>query len=508
MRELFDNDKSRADKLSMQFEDIFLDYSKNRISEDTLPLLCDLAREVDLETWRDRMFAGEKINSTEDRAVLHTALRNQSNASVYVDGEDVMPEINAVLDKMEVFSEKVRSGSWRGYTDKPITDIVNIGIGGSDLGPKMVYNSLTPYHHDEIEVHFVSNVDGAHSDAILTYLDPETTLFIVASKTFTTQETLSNAHIAREWFLQSDANEGDISKHFVAVSTNSEAVADFGIDTQNMFEFWDWVGGRYSLWSAIGLSIILAVGMKQFKELLGGAHAMDKHFKEAPLEENMPVIMAMLGVWYNNFFDAKSQAILPYDDFMRDLPFYLQQADMESNGKSVDRNNNKVDYATGPIIWGTSGINGQHAFYQEIHQGTHIIPADFIVSAISHSQHKRQHDILVSNILAQTEALMKDSSVEERVHQMVFEGNNPTNTLMLNKLTPYSLGTLIALYEHKIFVQGIIWNVNSYDQWGVELGKKLAKTILNDIEQTETVSSHDSSTNKLINHYKSIVKGS
>ena len=433
------------------------------------------------------MFAGEKINNTEDRAVLHTALRNETNQPIYVDGEDVMPKINSTIDKMEVFSKKIRQGKWKGFSGKAITDIINIGIGGSDLGPKMVYNALKPYHHKNLTVHFVSNVDGAHIDDILEDIDPETTLFIISSKTFTTQETITNAHIARKWLLQSKAEEQHISKHFVTVSTNLEAATKFGIDAENMFEFWDWVGGRYSLWSAIGLSIVLSVGMKNFKKMLSGAHSMDEHFKEAPLEENMPVIMGLLGVWYNNFFDAESHGIFPYDHYLRDLTFYLEQADMERNGKSVDRNGKKVDYATRPIIWGTSGINGQHAFYQAIHQGTQMIPSDFIVSILTHSTHQDQHDIMMANALAQTEALMKGrtldetyadfveskvklENVEDRIHHMVFEGNNPTNTLLLTKLTPRSLGMLIALYEHKIFVQGIIWNLNSFDQSGSRVG--------------------------------------
>jgi len=524
MRHLFDTDEKRDEKFSIKYKSLLLDFSKNRIVDDTIPLLCNLARDVGLEDWRDKMFSGEKINNTENRSVLHTALRNQTDEPVFVDGIDVMPQINQTLEKIKVFTKKVRKGIWKGYTEKAITDIVNIGIGGSDLGPKMVYQALKPYHHKELKVHYISNVDGAHIDDVLEDINQETTLFIIASKTFTTQETITNAHNAREWFLQSDANENDIGKHFVAVSTNLEAATEFGIDAENIFEFWDWVGGRYSLWSAIGLSIVLAVGMKNYKKLLSGAYAMDQHFKEEPLEENMPVIMALLGVWYNNFFGAETHGILPYDDYLRDLPFYLQQADMESNGKSVNRDGKKVDYSTGPIIWGTSGINGQHAFYQAIHQGTQMIPSDFIVSMLTHSTHQDQHDIMMANALAQTEALMKgrtldetytdyaesnsankDEHVEDRIHHMVFEGNNPTNTLLLTKLTPRSLGMLIALYEHKIFVQGIIWNLNSFDQWGVELGKKLAKKILSEIGQTEEVSGHDSSTNALINYYKNVV---
>lgn len=522
MRHLFATDDKRDEKYSIKFKGLLLDYSKNRIVDETVKLLCNLAREVNLEHWREKMFAGDKINNTEDRAVLHTALRNVTNEPIYVDGEDVMPQINATMDKMEAFSVKVRKGSWKGFNGKSITDIVNIGIGGSDLGPKMVYNALKPYHLKGLTVHFVSNVDGAHIDDILEDINQETTLFIISSKTFTTQETITNAHIARKWLLESEAKEEDISKHFVTVSTNLEAATKFGIDAENMFEFWDWVGGRYSLWSAIGLSVVLSVGMENFKKMLNGAHSMDTHFREAPLEENMPVIMGMLGVWYNNFFEAESQGIFPYDHYLRDLTFYLEQADMESNGKSVDRNGRKVDYATGPIIWGTSGINGQHAFYQSIHQGTKMIPSDFIVSILTHSTHQDQHDIMMANALAQTEALMKGRTldetyadfvaseakvkdIEDRIHHMVFEGNNPTNTLLLTKLTPRSLGMLLALYEHKIFVQGIVWNLNSFDQWGVELGKKLAKTILTDISVPEPTTDHDSSTNALINFYKSVV---
>jgi len=522
MRHLFDTDYKRDEKFSIKNKSILLDYSKNRIVDETIPLLCNLAREVGLEEWREKMFVGEKINNTENRAVLHTALRNQTSEPVFVDGEDVMPQINATMDKVKAFSSKVRRGIWKGYTDKSITDVVNIGIGGSDLGPKMVYNALKPYHHKELKVHYVSNVDGAHIEDVLEDLNQETTLFIIASKTFTTQETITNAHSAREWFLQSDAKESDVGKHFVAVSTNTEATTEFGIDAENMFEFWDWVGGRYSLWSAIGLSIVLAVGMENYENMLDGAHSMDIHFREEPLEQNMPVIMALLGVWYNNFFGAETHGILPYDDYLRDLPFYLQQADMESNGKSVNREGKKVDYSTGPIIFGTSGINGQHAFYQAIHQGTQMIPSDFIVSILTHSTHQDQHDIMMANALAQTEALMKGRTldetyadfmeskaniedIEDRIHHMVFKGNNPTNTLLLTKLTPRSLGMLIALYEHKIFVQGIIWNLNSFDQWGVELGKKLAKNILTEITQSDEITSHDSSTNALINYYKSVV---
>ena len=522
MRRLFSVDPQRVKKKSIEYNGLFLDYSKNRISHETIPLLCELAKEADLESWRERMFSGDKINNTEDRAVLHTALRNCTNTPIMVDGKDIMPMINSTIDKMEEFSEKVRTGDWKGYSGKTITDIVNVGIGGSDLGPKMVYEALTPYHHKRLTVHFISNVDGAHIDQSLEKLNPETTLFVISSKTFTTQETLTNAHVAREWFLQSANDEAHISKHFVAVSTNREGVIRFGIDPDNMFEFWDWVGGRYSLWSAIGLSVVLAVGMKNFKKMLKGAHSMDQHFKEAPLEKNMPVILGLLGVWYNNFFKAESYGIFPYDHYLRSLTMYLEQADMESNGKSVDRDGRKVDYATGPIIWGMSGINGQHAFYQSIHQGTKMIPSDFIVSMLTHSTHQKQHNIMFANALAQTEALMRGRNYDEtfadikasnadlgdinkRIHHMVFEGNHPTNTILIRKLTPRTLGMLLALYEHKIFVQGIIWNLNSFDQWGVELGKQLTKSILHDIDQPYQVKSHDGSTNTMINYYRDVI---
>jgi glucose-6-phosphate isomerase len=525
MRELFRNDPQRFNTFSLKQGDLLLDYSKNRITPHTISLLCDLARESNLEQWRERMFSGEKINNTENRAVLHSALRNCTNSPVFVDGKNVMPKVKAVIDKMQVFSEKIQSGEWRGFTGKPITDVVNIGIGGSDLGPRMVYEALKPYHYQSLQLHYISNVDGAHIECTLRQLDPETTLFIVASKSFTTQETLSNAHVARNWLLNYMAkNKKAVRKHFVAVSTNATLVKAFGIDPENMFEFWDWVGGRYSLWSAIGLSIVIAVGVDNFNKLLLGALEMDEHFQQTPLEQNMPVIMALLGIWYNNFFHAESYGILPYDDYLRSLPQYLEQADMESNGKSVDRYGNKVDYATGPIIWGTSGINGQHAFYQSLHQGTKMVPADFIVSMQTHHTiFQKQHDIMISNVFAQTEALMRGrtfdetkinleatgkifSNKEDYIPHMVFEGNHPSNTLLIKKLTPHSLGMLIALYEHKIFVQGIIWNLNSFDQWGVELGKQLAKKILNEINDTDLVTSHDSSTNALINYYRATIQ--
>ncbi|MBS1184407.1 MAG: glucose-6-phosphate isomerase [Proteobacteria bacterium] len=509
MRDLFAADPARFERFSLQVGELLLDYSKNRITDETMALLVRLAGEADVAGWRERMFNGEKINHTENRAVLHVALRNRSNRPVMVDGKDVMPNVNAVIERMGAFAEKVRSGEWRGYTGERITDVVNIGIGGSDLGPQMVYQALKPYRHPRLKVHFISNVDGAHVKETLEALNPETTLFIVSSKTFTTQETMTNAHYAREWFLAQSQAEKHIARHFVAVSTNRDTVKAFGIDPANMFEFWDWVGGRYSLWSAIGLSIVMAVGAERFVELLEGAHQMDEHFREAPLEKNMPVVLALLGVWYNNFFGAESQAILPYDHYLRSLPAYLEQADMESNGKSVDREGKAVDYATGQIIWGATGINGQHAFYQLLHQGTKMIPADFIVSVTPHTELQEHHDILIANFLAQTEALMRGRTREETqaqtgqfVSHKVFEGNHPSNALLLQQLTPHALGMLIALYEHKIFVQGVIWNLNSYDQWGVELGKQLASRILPELHADAPVAGHDASTNALINYYR------
>ncbi len=510
MRDLFEADPGRFERFSLQVGELLLDYSKNRITDETLRLLLRLAEEAGVAGWRERMFAGDKINHTENRAVLHTALRNRSNAPVVVDGEDVMPKVNAVIDRMGAFAERVRSGDWRGYTGERITDVVNIGIGGSDLGPQMVYQALKPCRHPRLKAHFISNVDGAHVKETLETLNPETTLFIVSSKTFATQETMTNAHAARDWLLAQARSEKAVARHFVAVSTNREAAAAFGIDPDNLFEFWDWVGGRYSLWSAIGLPVMLAVGAARFIELLEGAHAMDRHFRTASLGENMPVILALLGVWYNNFFGAESHAILPYDHYLRSLPAYLEQADMESNGKSVDRDGNPVDYATGQIIWGATGINGQHAFYQLLHQGTKTIPADFIVSAVPHTpEMQAHHDILIANFLAQTEALMRGRTFEETraqtgqfVSHKVFEGNHPSNAILLSKLTPHALGMLIALYEHKIFVQGVIWNLNSYDQWGVELGKQLAGRILPELHADAQVSGHDASTNALINYYR------
>lgn len=521
MTDLFDDDPKRFERYSIEFNDMLLDYSKNRITDETLNLLFDLAKQAGVEEWRDRMFSGEKINNTEGRAVLHTALRNRSGKPIFVDDENVMPLVETELEKMRVFSDKVRSGQWIGYAGLPITNVVNIGIGGSDLGPNMVCRALEPYSHNNIRVHFVSNVDGSHIEQMLSYLRPETTLFIVASKTFSTQETLTNANTAKEWFLEGAGRvtEGDISKHFVAVSTNEEKVKEFGIDPVNMFRFWDWVGGRYSLWSSVGLASAIYVGMDNFIELLEGAHEMDNHFQEQPLEQNMPVILAMLGVWYGNFFDAESSAVLPYDHTLRMLPAYLEQADMESNGKSVDREGRQATYSTGKIIWGAEGINGQHAFYQLLHQGTRLIPTDFIASVQQHTSHQNHSDILASNFLAQTEALMKGRTMEKtreqlekasielhkaekRLPHMIFGGNQPSNSIVIKKLTPKALGRLLAMYEHKIFVQGIIWNLNSYDQWGVELGKNLAKNILEELEQEESLYKHDSSTQGLIDWFK------
>jgi glucose-6-phosphate isomerase len=466
------------------------------------------------------MFNGEKINVTEDRAVLHIALRNRSNTPIYVDGKDVMPDVNAVLSKMRSFSDKIRSGEWKGYTGKRITDVVNIGIGGSDLGPLMVCLALTPYAHPNINVHFVSNVDGTHMAETLKKLNPETALFIVASKTFTTQETLTNANSARRWFLATAKDESAIAKHFAALSTNTKDVKAFGINPDNMFEFWDWVGGRYSLWSAIGLSIAIYIGFENFEELLAGAHEMDNHFRKTPYHQNIPVMLALIGIWYNNFWDAQTHAILPYDQYMARFAAYFQQGDMESNGKGVTRSGERIEgYTTGPIIWGEPGTNGQHAFYQLIHQGMKVIPCDFLAPIETHNPIGEHHPILLSNFFAQTEALMKGKTdaeareelvksglkgeaLEKLVPHKVFTGNRPSNSILFQKLTPRTLGSLIAMYEHKIFVQGAIWNINSFDQWGVELGKQLAKNILPELAHEDTVSSHDSSTNGLINYYK------
>ncbi|MBD3749844.1 MAG: glucose-6-phosphate isomerase [Sphingobacteriales bacterium] len=516
MKELFAQDPKRFQKFSVQFNDIFLDYSKNRINEKTMALLFQLAKECEIEHAMNTMFKGEKINETEDRAVLHIALRNRSNTPILVDGKDIMPDVNVVLDKMKKFSEAIISGSWKGYSGKAITDVVNIGIGGSDLGPVMVTEALKAYKN-HLNLHFVSNVDGTHIVETLKKLNPETTLFLIASKTFTTQETMSNAHSARDWFLASGAAEADVAKHFAALSTNESGVAKFGIDTQNMFEFWDWVGGRYSLWSAIGLPIVLSIGFENFEELLTGAHEMDHHFRNTELEQNIPVILALIGIWYNNFFETETEAILPYDQYMHRFAAYFQQGDMESNGKHVDRNGEEVNYQTGPIIWGEPGTNGQHAFYQLIHQGTKLIPCDFIAPAQSHNPLGEHHKMLLSNFFAQTEALMNGKTEEDVVAELkgksaeeiakiapfkVFEGNRPTNSILVKKITPKVLGSLIAMYEHKIFIQGVIWNIFSFDQWGVELGKQLAGKILPELQADDVINTHDSSTNGLINLYK------
>ncbi|ENU3027300.1 glucose-6-phosphate isomerase [Escherichia coli] len=517
--DLFAKDGDRVSKFSATFDDqMLVDYSKNRITEETLAKLQDLAKECDLAGAIKSMFSGEKINRTENRAVLHVALRNRSNTPILVDGKDVMPEVNAVLEKMKTFSEAIISGEWKGYTGKAITDVVNIGIGGSDLGPYMVTEALRPYKN-HLNMHFVSNVDGTHIAEVLKKVNPETTLFLVASKTFTTQETMTNAHSARDWFLKAAGDEKHVAKHFAALSTNAKAVGEFGIDTANMFEFWDWVGGRYSLWSAIGLSIVLSIGFDNFVELLSGAHAMDKHFSTTPAEKNLPVLLALIGIWYNNFFGAETEAILPYDQYMHRFAAYFQQGNMESNGKYVDRNGNVVDYQTGPIIWGEPGTNGQHAFYQLIHQGTKMVPCDFIAPAITHNPLSDHHQKLLSNFFAQTEALAfgKSREVVEQEYRdqgkdpatldyvvpfKVFEGNRPTNSILLREITPFSLGALIALYEHKIFTQGVILNIFTFDQWGVELGKQLANRILPELKDDKEISSHDSSTNGLINRYK------
>ncbi|MFC5408651.1 glucose-6-phosphate isomerase [Larkinella bovis] len=528
LRDLFAENPQRFDEFSLRFDDMLVDFSKNRIDAETLQLLRQLAGEAGLYDAIERMFTGDPINVTEDRAVLHVALRNRSNEPVIVDGQDVMPEINAVLNKMKGFSERIASGDWKGYTGKPITQLVNIGIGGSDLGPVMVTEALKPYAvqkdgKPQLQVYFVSNVDGVHIYETLQKLDPETTLFMIASKTFTTQETMANAHSARDWFLDHAQDESAVAKHFVAISTNKTEVEKFGIDPENMFGFWDWVGGRYSLWSAIGLSIACYIGFDNFAELLEGGHAMDLHFRNTPLEANIPATLALIGIWYNNFFGAESHAILPYDQYMHRFAAYFQQGDMESNGKSVDRNGQPAAYQTGPVIWGEPGTNGQHAFYQLIHQGTKLIPCDFIAPAISHRPLGDHHTMLLSNFFAQTEALMNGKSGEEVVAELkkagkteeevallmpfkVFSGNRPTNSILVRQITPRTLGSLIAMYEHKIFTQGVIWNIFSFDQWGVELGKQLANRILPELADNKPVSSHDSSTNGLINYYKELRK--
>ena len=518
MRGMFHADPGRFDKFSLQLDGLLLDYSKNLISEETLALLLDLARQSKLDDWIARMFNGEKINTSEHRAVLHTALRAPRSSSIHVDGKDVVPDVHRVLDHMRSYTEAVRNGSLRGYTGKQLRDVVNIGIGGSALGPLMACDALRPYGSEQLNAHFVSNVDATDLVETLKRLDPETVLFIISSKTFTTQETLTNAHTARDWLIQHLGAEEAVANHFAAVSTNIDATSKFGINHEHVFEFWDWVGGRYSLWSAIGLPIALYIGMDNFEQLLGGAHAMDRHFREAPLEHNMPVILGMLGVWYANFFDEGSHAILPYDQYLEHLPAYLQQLEMESNGKRVDRDGNEVDYATQAIIWGEPGTNGQHSFYQLIHQGTRIVPADFLAPIVSHNPTGEHHAMLLSNCFAQTEALMLGKTgeevraelsakglggkaLEELLPYKVFPGNHPSNTLLFDQLDPHTLGMLIALYEHKVFVQGVVWNINSFDQWGVEFGKQLAGTLLPELQAKQQVSSHDASTNGLINHY-------
>jgi glucose-6-phosphate isomerase len=519
LKELFANDAKRFQKYSLKFEEILVDFSKNLVDDEVREALLELADECELKDAIESMFTGQKINATEDRSVLHVALRNRSNTPIIVDGENVMPEVNAVLDQMKDFSEKVISGVWKGYTGKAITDIVNIGIGGSDLGPLMVTEALKPYKKENINLHFVSNVDGTHIAETLRLVNPETTLFIVASKTFTTQETMTNANSAKDWFLKTAKDEAFVKFHFAAVSTNAKAVSAFGIDTKNMFRFWDWVGGRYSLWSAIGLSIACGIGFENYIGLLEGAHAMDNHFRNTKFEKNIPVILALIGIWYNNFYGAETEAILPYDQYMHRFSAYFQQGNMESNGKYVDRNGEQVDYQTGPVIWGEPGTNGQHAFYQLIHQGTKLIPCDFIASAINHNQLGDHHVKLLANFFAQTEAMMvgktaeqveaelkaagkSEAEIAELLPFKVFLGNIPTNSILIKKLTPRALGALIAMYEHKIFVQGIIWNIYSFDQWGVELGKQLANAILPELINENEVTGHDASTNGLINAYK------
>ncbi|MFO1050465.1 MAG: glucose-6-phosphate isomerase [Geminicoccaceae bacterium] len=522
LRALFAADPQRFAKLSLRFEDLLLDYSKHLVDAETMRLLLDLAHAADVENWRAMMFEGQKINHTEHRAVLHVALRNRSGRPILVDGRDVMPDVTGVLGRIGAFVEEVRSGAWRGHTGQRITDVVNIGIGGSDLGPLMVCTALAPYATRGFRGHFVSNVDSAHLAQVLAGLDPERTLFIVASKTFTTQETMTNANSARAWLLAKlGGDRAAVARHFVAVSTNKAEVTKFGIDPANMFGFWDWVGGRYSLWSAIGLPIALHVGMQRFEELLGGAFAMDEHFRTAPLAENLPVVLGMLGVWYNNFMGAQSQAILPYDQNLARFAAYFQQGDMESNGKGVDRAGHAVDYQTGPIIWGEPGTNGQHAFYQLIHQGTKLIPCDFLAAARNLTPLGDHQEKLLANFFAQTEALafgkteaearaelakqgLKGEALEQLVPYKAFTGNRPTSSILYQELTPHRLGSLIALYEHKIFVQGVVWNINSFDQWGVELGKQLANAILPELEGDAPVTSHDSSTNGLIDHYKAL----
>ncbi len=518
MRALFAADPQRFTTFSAEMGDILLDYSKNRITSESFDLLMALAREADVEGWRDNMFAGEPINISEYRPALHTALRNRSNKPVMVDGENVMPKVNRVLAQMRYFSERVRGGHWRGYSGELITDVINIGIGGSDLGPHVVCDAMKPFAQRGMNVHFVSNVDPTHLTEILKFVKPESCLFIISSKSFTTQETMMNAHSAREWFVNVTNNESAVARHFVAVTTNKEKATEFGVLSENMFEFWDWVGGRYSLWSAIGLPIVLYLGMDRFEEMLDGAHAMDMHFKSTPLERNIPVILAMLGIWYNNFFDAQSHAVISYNQYLRRLPAHLQQLDMESNGKTINRQGERVDYLTGPIIWGETGSNCQHAFFQLLHQGTKPVPADFMIPARTRNPLRGQHRVLLANFFAQTQALMKGKTEAEALAELqteglsaekiaevlphkIFEGNKPTNSIMFDKLDPRTLGAILAMYEHKVFVQGVIWNINSFDQWGVEYGKKLAGHIHDTLLTRSVSDDYDSSTNGLIQHY-------
>jgi glucose-6-phosphate isomerase len=520
---IFKEEEDRFEKFSINASGIFVDFSKNILTKETFSLLLKLAQERDVKNWIEKMFSGEKINFTENRAVLHTALRNRSDKPVLLDGKDIMPEIRKVLNKIRIFSEKIRSGNWKGYTGKKINDIVNIGIGGSNLGPAMAVEALTPYTDPKLNFHFVSNIDGTHIAETVKSLNPETTLFIIASKTFTTLETMTNAKTARKWFLEQAKKEPYIEKHFVAVSTNKNAVEEFGIDSQNMFEFWDWVGGRYSMWSAIGLSIVIAVGMDNFEEFLSGAHEMDKHFRTADFENNIPVVLALIGILYNNFFGFETHALLPYDQYLRRLAAYVQQLDMESNGKHIRKDGTESTASTGPIIWGEPGTDGQHAFYQLIHQGTKTIPADFLAPANSHNPISNHHELLLANFFAQTEALMNgktkqqvkeelkdsgldDKKINELLPHKVFEGNRPSNSIIFKLLDPKTLGALIAMYEHKVFVQGIIWDICSFDQWGVELGKQLANKIIPELKGSEEITTHDPSTNGLINYYKRIRK--
>lgn len=518
MRDLFANDTQRFEKFSLNFHDLLLDYSKNRITDETMSLLMQLAEQSEVKAWIEKMFCGEKINYTENRAVLHTALRNRGDEPVYVDGVDVMPEVRSELEKMREYSESIRTGKWLGFTGKPIIDVVNLGVGGSDLGPVMVSEALHPYGKAGLRVHFVSNVDPSHICDTLKNLDPERTLFIISSKSFTTQDTLMNAHTARDWFLEHARDESAVEKHFIAVAANIPAVTEFGINEKNIFKMWDWVGGRYSIWSSIGLSIAIKVGMDRFESMLQGAYEMDQHFRQAPLGKNIPVILAMLGVWYTNFFNAESHVLLPYDQHLHRFPAYFQQGDMESNGKCVTRDGKIVDYATGPIIWGELGITGQHAFYQNLHQGTHLVPADFIVPVDSMNPVGEHHRVLLANFFAQTRTLMTGKNEDEARDELleegltneeverlypsrIMKGNKPSNTILLKALTPKNLGMLIATYEHKIFVQGVIWQINSFDQPAVELGKKVARRIYDDLRQRQPVEQYDGSTNGLVNYF-------